>query len=70
MAESNLPTNLAQPAQRALAGAGIKSLEDLTTFSETEVKKLHGIGPNALKLLHTALTENKLSFKDEKPSQE
>jgi hypothetical protein len=57
---------LASPAQRALAGADIQSLELLTKFSEAEIKRLHGIGPNALKQLHSALTAKGLSFADGK----
>ena len=55
--ESDLPSGLAQPARRALAGAGIQRLEQLTQFSEAEVKQLHGIGPNALVQLRRALSE-------------
>lgn len=64
--ESNLPVKLSQPAQRALAGAGIQRLEQLTSFSEAEIKQLHGIGPNALLQLRGALAENGLSFAEKK----
>ena len=63
--ENDLP-RLAQPAQRALAGAGIQHLQQLTKFSEAEIKRLHGIGPNALKSLHRALAEKGLSFANKK----
>ena len=63
--KSNLPSGLAQPAQRALAGAGIHSLEQLAQFSEAEIKKLHGIGPNALEKLRQALGEKGLNFADQ-----
>ena len=59
--QSDLP-KLAAPAQRALAGAGIQSLQDLTRFSEAEIKNLHGIGPNALKALHRAMKANGISL--------
>lgn len=62
--ETALP-KLAQPAVRALAGAGIHSLEQLTGFRAEEVRKLHGIGPNALKTLQEALVARGLSFKKE-----
>ena len=64
--ESDLPAKLSQPAQRALAGAGIKNLKQLSRFSETEIKKLHGIGPNAIKQLHAALAIQGLSFAEKK----
>ncbi len=62
--ESDLPSGLAQPALRALAGAGIRRLEQLSQFSEAEIKGLHGIGPNALAKLHLALSAKGLSFAD------
>jgi DNA-directed RNA polymerase alpha subunit len=42
--ESDLPIELAAPARRALAEAGIERLEQLTKMSEAEIKQLHGIG--------------------------
>ena len=60
-----LPSALANPAQRALASAGIKHLEDLTRFSEAEVMDLHGIGPNAMRILQEAMTEQDLRFQAE-----
>ena len=66
--ESDLPAKLSQPAQRALAGAGIKNLKQLTKFSEAEIKKLHGIGPNAIYQLQAALAAKELSFADNKKS--
>ncbi len=63
--ESDLPPGLAAPAQRALAAAGIKRLEQLTKLSESEVKQLHGIGPNALNQLLHALNAKGLSFAEE-----
>jgi len=62
--ERGLP-KLAAPAQRALASAGISRLEQLTKFSEKEIKQLHGIGPNALEQLRRALKTEELSFADD-----
>lgn len=59
----DLPDGLAKPAQRALAGAGISSLEDLIHFSMAEIMQLHGIGPNAVDTLKHALHEKGLSFR-------
>ena len=66
--ESDLPAGLSQPARRALAGAGISRLEQLTEFSETEIKRLHGIGPNGIEKLRSALAVKKLSFAEGKKS--
>ena len=57
--KGSLP-KLAQPALRALAGAGIMSLEQLTGFREEEIKQLHGMGPKALGQLRQALTDQGL----------
>ena len=57
---------LGAPAERALAGAGINNLRQLSRFSEAEIRQLHGIGPNALGKLHQALAEKGLSFSDKK----
>lgn len=59
----DFPAGLSQPARRALAGAGIQNLEQLTRFSEAEVRRLHGIGPNALEKLRRALAERGSSFR-------
>lgn len=66
--KSDLPAKLGAPAERALAGAGIKKLKQLTKFSEGEIKQLHGIGPNAIGKLRQALAENGLSFAEKKKS--
>ncbi len=68
--ESDLPNELAKPAQRALHAAGYLRLEQLTKVSETELKRLHGIGPNAIKQLRRALEALGLSFADEKTRNE
>jgi DNA-directed RNA polymerase alpha subunit len=57
-----LPTKIAKPAQRALSGAGITSLEQLTEMTKDEVMKLHGMGPKAMEQLCLALAEKDLSF--------
>ncbi len=60
--KSDLPQGLAQPAQRALANAGIQSLAQLSGYSEAEIRKLHGIGPRAINLLNQAMAEKGLAF--------
>jgi hypothetical protein len=60
--ESDLPIELAKPVQRALVGAGYLRLEQFTKVSETELKQLHSIGPNAIKKLRRALEARGLSF--------
>lgn len=63
--DSDFP-KLAAPAQRALANAGFSRLEELTQIRESELKKLHGIGPNAVKQLRAALEAKGGAFAPEK----
>ena len=67
---SDLPVKLAKPAQRALAVAGYRRLEQLTEVSETQLKQLQGIGPKALDQLRQALSARGLSFAVEKRGKE
>ena len=61
--DSDLPKELASPARRALTGAGISRLAQLSELSETDVMQLHGIGPNAVDQLRRALAARGLAFK-------
>ncbi len=54
---------LGAPAQRALANNGIKTLEQLSTFTEKEILKFHGIGKTSLPILQKELKKKNLSFK-------
>ncbi len=69
MAQPNLPDSdlpgLAAPARHALAAAGYLRLEQLSHIRESDLKKLHGIGPNALDQLRRALAAKGLSFAKE-----
>lgn len=61
--DSDLPKELAKPAQRALAGAGYSQLEQFTKLREDEVLQLHGLGPKAMESIRLALAAKGLSFK-------
>ncbi len=63
--EIDLPDGLSQPACRALFAAKYYRLEQLASVRESEIKKLHGIGPNTLKNLRLALAARGLAFADE-----
>lgn len=54
---------LPAPARRALSGAGYTHLDQLAEVSESELKKLHGMGPTAVAALRAALDERGLSFR-------
>jgi uncharacterized protein YdhG (YjbR/CyaY superfamily) len=59
---------LAAPARRALSAAGYTRLDQLAQVSETDLKKLHGLGATAIAALHGALQERELSFQTGAPS--
>ncbi len=54
--------NIGAPAFRAIDNAGIKTLRDITNYSEKELLSLHGFGPRALTMLKDALNKKGLSF--------
>jgi len=54
---------LGAPARRALENNGIKTLQQLSKFSEKEILKLHGMGPSSIPKLRIALNSEGLSFK-------
>jgi hypothetical protein len=51
---------LSSPARRALSGAGYTHLDQV---SESELTKLHGMGPTAIAALRAALAERGLSLR-------
>ena len=59
--KSELP-KIGKPATRALTIAGYIKLEQLTKVTESEILKLHGIGPKAVRILKESLNEKGLSF--------
>ena len=54
---------LAAPARRALENAGISTLKQLSSQSETEILMLHGMGPGSMPNLRKALAAEGLSFR-------
>lgn len=60
----DLPAGLSKPAQRALANAGLSSLEHVSKLSEREFAELHGIGPKAVDLIRRSFAAKGLSFKE------
>ncbi|MCF0068898.1 RNA polymerase alpha subunit C-terminal domain-containing protein [Dyadobacter sp. CY261] len=53
---------ISAPARRALENNGIHTMEELAAKTEKELLGYHGIGPNAISKLKTALEENGMSF--------
>lgn len=60
--ESELPSGLAGRARQSLIDAGYRRLEQLTAISEAEIKMIHGIGPNDISLLRSALAARNLTL--------
>jgi len=54
---------LAAPARRALEGAGITTLQQLSRMSKINLLALHRFGPSSLPILEKALKKKNLSFK-------
>ena len=54
---------LSAPARRAIEREGIKTLEQLSEKSETEILQLHGMGPATLPKLRAALAAIGSGFK-------
>ena len=51
------PKGIGAPATRALTAAGYTELGQLAGVPEAELKKLHGVGPRALRLIQAVLEE-------------
>lgn len=62
--ESGFLSLLSAPARRALENNGITSLEQLSTYSEKDILKFHGMGPASLPKLRAALEAEGFSFKN------
>ncbi len=60
-AATDLPA-IGKPATRALAAAGITTLDQVATRSEAELLAMHGVGPKAVRILGEALAERGSSF--------
>lgn len=63
---THLFDKLAKPAQRALANAGINTLEQLSQLTEAELMRLHGIGKNALQTIKTDMAKHQIHFQNKK----
>ncbi len=65
-----LPEGIGKPAARALADAGLTSLEQVAGKTEAELLALKGIGPKAVEALAEALAGAGLSLKQTDDSEE
>ena len=60
--DAGLPGNIGAPATRALTAAGYTRLSQLANVPVAELKRLHGVGPKALRLLQEALEQQGMSL--------
>ncbi len=54
---------LAAPARRALIDEGLYKVSDLRKYSLDAIKDMHGMGPNAIRILITAMKKSDISFR-------
>ena len=59
----DLPAAIGRPATRALAPAGHTRLERFTDLTEADLLALHGVGPEAVRILREALAARGLSLR-------
>ena len=58
------PAGVSGPALRALDRAGVRALDDLARWTESDLAALHGMGPKALDALRSALAASGRRFRD------
>ncbi len=61
-AETGFPQGIGAPATRALTRAGYTELRQLSGVPASDLKRLHGMGPKALRVLQEALEQQGLSL--------
>lgn len=62
--QAAFPRGVSGPALRALKAAGVRSVADLSRWSEKDLAALHGMGPKALTILRDALVASGRRFRD------
>ena len=61
---SGFLSKLSAPARRALENKSILNLKKLSSFSESEILALHGMGPSSIPILKNELGQQGLTFKN------
>jgi len=65
-----LLNKLSGPAKRAILSLGIKTIEDLSGFTNDQISKLHGIGPNAEKTIEKEMKTYGIKYKQDTEKKE
>lgn len=60
---SDLPTSIGKPATRALATAGLTTLDQVAARTKADLLALHGVGPKAVRILADTLAERGISLR-------
>ncbi|WP_153034238.1 hypothetical protein [Amycolatopsis sp. YIM 10] len=60
---SDLPAAIGKPATRALANAGLTTVDQIASRSAAELLALHGVGPRAVRILAETLAETGRSMR-------
>ena len=58
----DLPPSVASPARRALTAAGYRKIAELDGASVADLRKLHGMGPRAVRLIEDMLQTEGMSL--------
>jgi hypothetical protein len=62
--QAAFPRGVSGPALRALASVGVRSVAELSRWSEADLAALHGMGPKALAVLREAVEADGGRFRD------
>jgi hypothetical protein len=54
---------LSAPSRRAMEAAGIKTLKQLSGYTEKEIAGMHGVGPKVIRIMSELLKKENLNFK-------
>ena len=57
-----IPRGIGAPARRAMAHAGLETLEQVVHFGKRELSNLHGMGVKTMAQLEDAMDEHGLEF--------
>jgi hypothetical protein len=60
---SDLPAGIGKAATRALAVAGLVTLDQVATRTKADLLALHGVGPKAVRVLADSLAEKGMSLR-------
>jgi hypothetical protein len=60
--EAGFPKGIGSPATRALKQAGYDDLTQLADVPVAELRRLHGVGPKALRLIKEALEQRGMAL--------